>query len=94
MKLVDGWNQVHIDLDDFTQRAFGTNYVETLRVQIHATCRLRRVYFTDQPLISSKIPPEFKVFAAVEEDGSLEKTLRMGSGIVKEENEDDKDSFR
>ena len=31
MKLEDGWNQVHINLDDFTMRAFNTEYVETLR---------------------------------------------------------------
>lgn len=28
-----------------TKRAYGTNYTETLRVQIHANCRIRRVYF-------------------------------------------------
>lgn len=42
-------------------------------MQINANCRLRRIYFTDQPLNSKKIPPEFKAFAAVEEDGSSEK---------------------
>jgi len=31
MKLEDGWNHVHITLDDFTKKAFGTEYVETLR---------------------------------------------------------------
>ena len=31
MKLEDGWNQVHLDLADFTKRAFGTNYVETAK---------------------------------------------------------------
>ena len=33
---------------DFTRRAYGTNYVETLRVQIHANCRIRRIYFSDR----------------------------------------------
>ena len=36
------------NLADFTRRAYGTNYVETLRVQIHANCRIRRVYFSDR----------------------------------------------
>lgn len=31
MKLEEGWNQVHLDLADFTKRAFGTNYVETAK---------------------------------------------------------------
>ena len=70
MKLEDGWNQVHICLDDFCKKAFGTNYKETKKVQIHANCRIRRIYFTEFPVNYRKIPPEYKVFAAVEEDTS------------------------
>ena len=33
---------------DFTRRAYGTNYIETLRVQLHANCRVRRIYFSGQ----------------------------------------------
>jgi len=36
------------NLSDFTRRAYGTNYIETLRVQIHANCRIRRIYFSDR----------------------------------------------
>ena len=39
MRLDEGWNQIQFNLSDFTRRAYGTNYVETLRVQIHANCR-------------------------------------------------------
>lgn len=45
MRLDDGWNQIQFNLADFTRRAYGTNYVETLRVQIHANCRIRRYFF-------------------------------------------------
>jgi hypothetical protein len=38
---------------------------------------LRRVYFTDQPVNSKKIPPEYKVFAAVEEDAVVDKANVM-----------------
>ncbi|XP_065803863.1 cilia- and flagella-associated protein 20-like [Labrus bergylta] len=38
MRLDDGWNQIQFNLSDFTRRAYGTNYIETLRVQIHANC--------------------------------------------------------
>jgi len=31
MKLEEGWNQVHLNLLDFTKKAFGTVYKETLR---------------------------------------------------------------
>ena len=70
MRLEDGWNQVHINLDDFCKKAFGSTYKETKRVQVHGNCRLRRIYFTIFPVDYKKIPPEYKVFAAVEEDTS------------------------
>lgn len=35
MRLDDGWNQIQFNLSDFTRRAYGTNYIETLRVQVH-----------------------------------------------------------
>lgn len=34
LRLDDGWNQIQFNLADFTRRAYGTNYVETLRVQV------------------------------------------------------------
>lgn len=34
MRLDEGWNQIQFNLCDFTRRAYGTNYVETLRVQV------------------------------------------------------------
>ena len=42
MRLDEGWNQIQFNLSDFTRRAYGTNYIETLRVQIHSNCRIRR----------------------------------------------------
>ncbi|KAL6424338.1 hypothetical protein ACFW04_009856 [Cataglyphis niger] len=46
--LSGGWNQIQFNLCDFTRRAYGTNYIETTRMQIHANCRIRRVYFADR----------------------------------------------
>lgn len=40
MRLDDGWNQIQFNLSDFTRRAYGTNYIETLRVQVK-TCLCR-----------------------------------------------------
>lgn len=37
MKLDDGWNQIQINMADITKRAYGTNYVETTRVQVSVT---------------------------------------------------------
>jgi hypothetical protein len=77
MKLDEGWNQIHFNLTDFTRRAYGTNYLETLRVQIHANCRIRRIYFTDQLLSNKKIPNEYKAFSANDNEG-MEMNLGMG----------------
>ncbi|KAF5908826.1 UPF0468 protein C16orf80, partial [Clarias magur] len=33
LKLDDGWNKIEFNLSDFTRRAYGTNYIETVRVQ-------------------------------------------------------------
>ena len=72
MKLDEGWNQIHFNLTDFTRRAYGTNYLETLRVQIHANCRIRRIYFTDQLLSSKSIPAEYRAFNNANEDNMNE----------------------
>ena len=70
MKLEDGWNQIHINFEEFVKKAFGTNYVETKRVKINANCRIRRIYFTQFPDNKKKIPQDYKVFAAIEEDNT------------------------
>ena len=72
MKLDEGWNQIHFNLKDFTRKAYGTNYLETLRVQIHANCRIRRIYFTDQLLSSKSIPAEYRAFSNAQDDNAEE----------------------
>eukprot|EP00026_Physarum_polycephalum_P018408 Phypoly_transcript_19985.p1 GENE.Phypoly_transcript_19985~~Phypoly_transcript_19985.p1 ORF type:complete len:191 (-),score=20.09 Phypoly_transcript_19985:33-605(-) len=65
MRLDDGWNQIQFNLADFTRRAYGTNYMETLRVTVHANCRLRRIYFSDRLYSEEELPPEFKLFLPI-----------------------------
>merc|ERR1712170_75969 len=65
MKLDEGWNQIQFNLSDFTRRAYGTNYVETLNISIHANCRIRRIYFSDRLYSESELPLEFKLFVPV-----------------------------
>jgi len=62
----EGWNQIQLNLADLTRRAYGTNYAETLRVQIHANCRLRRIYFADRLYSEEELPPEFKLYLPVQ----------------------------
>jgi hypothetical protein len=66
MRLDDGWNQIQFNLSDFTRRAYGTNYIETLKVQIHANCRIRRIYFSDRLYSEDELPPEFKLFLPIQ----------------------------
>jgi hypothetical protein len=61
MKLDEGWNQIQFNLADFTRRAYGTNYIETLRIQVHANCRIRRIYFSDRLYKEEELPREFKI---------------------------------
>ncbi|KAL2588163.1 hypothetical protein AAZV13_13G154850 [Glycine max] len=62
LRMDEGWNQIQFNLADFTKRAYGTNYVGTLRVQVHANCRLRRIYFSDRLYSEEEVPPEFKLY--------------------------------
>ncbi|KAK4468938.1 hypothetical protein MN116_007603 [Schistosoma mekongi] len=62
MKLDEGWNQVQFDLADFTRRAYGTTYVETVKLSIHANCRLRRVYFCDRIYSEDELPKDYKLY--------------------------------
>jgi len=66
MRLDEGWNQIQFNLSDFTRRAYGTNYIETLRVQVHANCRIRRLYFSDRLYSEEELPPEFKLFLPIQ----------------------------
>ena len=61
MKLDEGWNQIQFNLKDFCWRAYGTRYIETCRVQIHANCRIRRVFFSDMIYDESQMPEEFSL---------------------------------
>ncbi|KAL5570307.1 hypothetical protein UlMin_026882 [Ulmus minor] len=55
LRMDEGWNQIQFNLADFIRRAYGTNYVETLRVQVHANCRLR-IYFSDHLYSEEELP--------------------------------------
>lgn len=55
----------HNDRHDTCATA-GTNYIETLRVQVHANCRIRRIYFSDRLYSEEELPPEFKLFLPIQ----------------------------
>lgn len=49
-----------MNLADFTRRAYGTNYMETVRITINANCRLRNIYFSDRLYSDDEKPAAFK----------------------------------
>lgn len=65
LRLDDGWNQIGFNLTDFTKRAYGSNYVETIRVTVNANCRLRRIFFADRLYSEEELPAEFKLYLPI-----------------------------
>ena len=57
LKLDEGWNLVQFNQQFFVNKAYQTNYVETLRLQITSNCRIRRVFFSKDHL--SEIPMSY-----------------------------------
>jgi len=56
-----------LDLADYTKRIYGTTYQETLRVQVHANCRIRRIYFSDKVVVSEEdMPAELRLYTPTE----------------------------
>ncbi|XP_050528132.1 uncharacterized protein LOC126898235 [Daktulosphaira vitifoliae] len=55
------WNQLIFDLEKFTENVFQTKYFQTIRIQIHANCKLRRIYFCDKVYDDNSLPKEYRV---------------------------------
>ncbi|CAH2089658.1 unnamed protein product [Euphydryas editha] len=64
--LSGGWNQIQFNLADFTRRAYGTQFLETLRVQVHANARLRRIYFSERLYTEEELPQDYKLYLPLE----------------------------
>merc|ERR1711881_366158 len=61
MSLDPGWNQITFNLMDFVNRAYGSNYIETVRVQMHANVRIRRIFFSDRLYQDQELPREYRM---------------------------------
>lgn len=74
--LAGGWNQIQFNLADFTRRAYGTQFIETLRVQVHANARIRRIYFSERLYTEEELPQDYKLYLPLErkqKKGKVEK---------------------
>eukprot|EP00918_Siedleckia_nematoides_P009338 GHVU01020342.1.p1 GENE.GHVU01020342.1~~GHVU01020342.1.p1 ORF type:complete len:237 (-),score=51.84 GHVU01020342.1:877-1587(-) len=85
MKLDEGWNQIQFNLQDFVKRAYGSNYIETLRVTIHCCCRLRRVYFCDRLYSEEELPTEFRLYQKPAKKKEMETRRRMSNDGTNEQ---------
>lgn len=80
--LSGGWNQIQFNLSDFTKRAYGSQFLETLRVQVHANVRLRRIYFADRLYTEEELPQDYKLYLPLERKKKKEdkKEEKKGEG--------------
>jgi len=62
LKLSDGWNHIQFNLDEFLYKWYSSRYKETVQIQVHASCRIRRIYFTEKLVSEEDLPPEFRLY--------------------------------
>ncbi|XP_060855880.1 cilia- and flagella-associated protein 20-like [Metopolophium dirhodum] len=62
MCMDEGWNRVGLKLAEIVSDAFKTTYVETVRIQVHANCRLRRIYFSSQEYKEDQLPNAYRMY--------------------------------
>ena len=72
-----GWNQIQLNLADFTRRAYGSNYIETVRISIHANCRIRNVYFSDRLYTDEEKPLAYKFMAGTTTEKKPTKSITI-----------------
>lgn len=58
------WHQIVLDLKDLMKRTYGTQFQETLSIQVHANVRIRRIYFAEKLLSDDDLPAAFKLYHA------------------------------
>ncbi|KAG7394780.1 hypothetical protein PHYBOEH_004686 [Phytophthora boehmeriae] len=62
LRLDAGWNQLQLDMVHLMQTCYNARFVHVISVQLHASCRLRRIYFAEQMLPEDQLPAEFRLF--------------------------------
>lgn len=58
----NGWNQIFFNLAQFTRRVYGTEYVETCKIQINGNVRIRRIYFAKRLYEDHELPHDFILY--------------------------------
>lgn len=76
IRLEVGWNQIQFNLSDLTRRAYGTRYIETLRVQVN-NFRCKNVLakcFWKFHIFDICPPPPFRFMRTAEYGGCISQT--------------------
>ncbi|XP_060855738.1 uncharacterized protein LOC132933485 [Metopolophium dirhodum] len=85
-----GWNQLHMNLAEFTITSFNTTYVETVCIKVHANCRLRRVYFSDQLYNEDQLPMSYRMHRTMDVREKPKYLLRKKAANVDKKSTADK----
>ncbi|XP_001950958.1 cilia- and flagella-associated protein 20-like [Acyrthosiphon pisum] len=78
----EGWNQLNLNLAAITSDSFKTTYVETVRVQVHANCRLRRIYFSDQLYKDDQLPNSYRLHGSKDVREKPKSMLRKNAVVI------------
>lgn len=78
----EGWNQLIMNLAEITNQSFKTTYVETVRVQVHANCRLRRIYFSDQLYKDDELPKAYRMLGTKDAREKPKSMLKKKAAVV------------
>nr|XP_016924699.1 cilia- and flagella-associated protein 20 [Drosophila suzukii] len=77
MGMSPGWNQIQFNLADFTRRAYGSNYLETVSLQLHANIRIRRIYFADKLYTEAELPNDYRLMGKPKDLKKPEKQFKV-----------------
>lgn len=62
LQLISSWNIVAIDLQHILQSTMGIQYKHTIRLRIYPSCRIRRIFFSNQKHTNnSTLPPSLQL---------------------------------
>ncbi|XP_060843629.1 cilia- and flagella-associated protein 20-like [Rhopalosiphum padi] len=80
--LNEDWNHLNVKMAEITSKSFNTTYVETVRVQVHANCRLRRIYFSDQVYRDDELPNDYRMLGTKDARVKSKSTLKKKAVTV------------
>ncbi|CAH1399911.1 unnamed protein product [Nezara viridula] len=58
------WTCLEMDLIHLVAKNYNTRFVQLCRIQIHGSCKVRRVYTASSYITQEELPPEYKVSPA------------------------------